>query len=149
MTMSLQIWLQRMLTEMTLCCTQTFLWLWIFCGSPILLIDLVLFVKDSCQGLIVTGPILVPKMLMLFLLGGIMGITGYSHFQNLSQLKSVTTFGFSTAEGTLIIPEWPSAHWWPLVYQGKGCLINEVRKVFGYSPKKKRFPFSCTWVFPL
>ena len=28
---------------------------------------------------------------------------------------------FSKAEGTLIVPEWPSAHWWSLVYQGNDC----------------------------
>ena len=51
--------------------------------GPILLIDLVIFVRDSCQGLIVIGPILVPKVLMLYLSGGIMRIIGYSHLQNL------------------------------------------------------------------
>ena len=53
--------------------------------GPILLTDLVPFVRDSYQGLIVIGLILVSKVLMLFLLNGIMRIIGYSHLQNLSQ----------------------------------------------------------------
>ena len=44
---------------------------------------------------------------------------------------------FSKVEGTLIIPEWPSAHWWPLIYQAKSCSINEVRKLLVIHPKKE------------
>ena len=46
---------------------------------------------------------------------------------------------FSKAEGTLIVPEWPSAHWWPLVYQGNDCFINEVRKFLVILPRKNAF----------
>ena len=46
---------------------------------------------------------------------------------------------FSKAEGTLIVPEWPSAHWWPLVYQGNDCFINEVRKFLVIHPRKNAF----------
>ena len=46
---------------------------------------------------------------------------------------------FSKAERTLIVSEWPSAHWWPLVYQGKGCFINEVRKFLIIHPRKNAF----------
>ena len=46
---------------------------------------------------------------------------------------------FSKAEGILIVPEWPSAHWWPLVYQGNDCFINEVRKFLVIHPRKNAF----------
>ena len=45
----------------------------------------------------------------------------------------------SKAEGTLIVPEWPSAHWWPLVYQGNDCFINEVRTFLVIHPRKNAF----------
>ena len=31
---------------------------------------------------------------------------------------------FSKAEGTLIVPEWPSVHWWLLVYEGERLLYK-------------------------
>ena len=46
---------------------------------------------------------------------------------------------FSKAEGTLIVPEWPLAHWWPLVYQGNDCFINEVRTFLVIHPRKNAF----------
>ena len=134
MTMSSQNWLQRMLTEMTLCCTQTFSQLWI-----LLLTDLVPFIRDSCQGLIVVGPILVLKVLMLFLLDGIMKIIGWLFPPPKLIPRVLQHLAFSKAEETLIVPEWPSAHWWPLIYQGKCCFINEVRKFLVIHPRKNAF----------
>ena len=126
--MSPQTWLQRMLTEMTLCCTQTFSRLWIFCGGPTLLTfssfrskqlprfnspwanpccedaDAFSFRWDNENNWLFPPPNLFNIRRML---------------QHLA---------FSKAEGTLIVPEWTSAHLWPLLYQKEGCFISEVRE---------------------
>ena len=101
--------------------------------------DRVPSVPDSCQGLIVIGPILVPKVLTAAFSFRWDNENNWLFPPPKLIPRVLQHLAFSKAEGTLIIPEWPSAHWWPLIYQEKGCFTNEVRKFLVIHPTKNAF----------
>ena len=46
---------------------------------------------------------------------------------------------FSKADGTLIVPHWESAPWWPLLIQQKNIFKNFIADIFTITPRKNVF----------
>ena len=53
--------------------------------------------------------------------------------------KVIKHLKFSEADGTLIVPHWESAPWWPLLIQKKGAFKSFIIDVFVIPPRENMF----------
>ena len=62
-------------------------------------------------------------------------ITGFFHLRLLVP-KVVKHLKFSETDGTLVMPHWESAPWWPLLIQKKGVFKSFITDVFVIPPER-------------